>query len=166
MSLLNFIFKVYNENITGNRELILQDTTTTIVRHRKYVSIGLIIGLGLYSCWPCYDFLFNGNLTLVSPMLIPFVDPTILVGYLTLTAVNIFAAAWAMTGTYAFSCLFLLYVGVYDGLVSLIEDDFNMFDSMWERKDAFIISKRKDAFRNIMMELMDLARYDCSRFFE
>lgn len=69
-------------------------------------------------------------------------------------------ACWAIIGSFAASCLFLLYVDSYDGMLSLIEDDFKVFDSMWERKGQSMIRKRKLAFRNIMMELMDLARYE------
>lgn len=158
MSLLNFIFQVYEKNATGIRENILSDTTKKIARHLKFVFAGIFFGLFVYAFYPCYDFLFNGNLTLVSPMRLPFVDNTTLDGYLILSSVNIVAAFWAVFGTYAFSCLFLSYVDVYDGMVSLIEDDFHSFDSMWKTENQLIINKRILTFRNIMLELMDLAR--------
>lgn len=156
MSLLNFIYKTYTKKSLGIRDSILRDAIKTIYRHCRYVLLGMFNALSIYSCYPFYDFVFNGNLTLVSALLAPFVDPNTLTGYLILTVYNIVLAAWAVVFTYAFSCLFLTFVDVYAGLVSLVEYDFKLFDSMWETKEQFIRQKRKMAFRNIMMQLMDL----------
>lgn len=160
MTSINFVFKVYHVNISGIREQILSDTATTIYLHCRNALFAMILGLGIYACYPTYDFLFNGNLTLVSPMLIPFVNQHTVEGYLILTFVNVIAAGYATFGTYAFNCFILIYVDVCDGLVSLIEYDFKVFDSMCEFKsEIIIVNKRTLAFRNIMLELMDLARY-------
>lgn len=157
MSLIKFILKVYTENRSGFRELILARTVKRITRHFKILFTGLVFGVGLYSCYPCYDFIFNGNLTLVSPLIMPHVNEENLTGYLILTVMNIVAVVWnVFLCTYAVSCLFLTYVDVYAGLVSLIEEDFRMFDDMCKNKAD--TNKRKLAFRNITMELMDLAR--------
>lgn len=158
MSITKFIYKVFNDNVSGNRELILTNTTKIIATHCNYVLAGIVFGLGVFACYPFYDFCFNGRLTLVSPMIMPFVDETTLTGYLILTFVNVFPATLAVFGTYTFSCVFLTFVDFYDGLVSLVEDDFRYFDQMWKQKDPCNLMKRKLTFRNLMMELMDLAR--------
>ncbi|XP_037040414.1 uncharacterized protein LOC119077335 [Bradysia coprophila] len=158
MSLLDFILKVYEVNVTGNREWILANSGKRIFYHFNCVMVGTMAGAGLYSFWPCYDFLVNGNLTTVSPLVIPFVNDEQLRGYLIATALNIGLAVFHVFGTYAMNCLFIVYVDVYDELVSLIEDDFKMFDAMSEMKVND--SKRQLAFRNIIRELMDLARYN------
>lgn len=155
---MKFIENVCNVNASGNRQLILKEATATVAGHCKVVFGGIVFGLALYSCWPCYDFLINGNYTLVSPLLMPFVDETTFKGYLILTLWNIFAASLAVCGTYSFSCGFLTYVDVYDGLLSLIEDDFKLFDAMCEKKRQST-ADISNVFRNIMMEVMDLARY-------
>lgn len=145
-------------NTSGNRGQILKNMTVTIVRHCKMVFGGIWFGLGVYACWPCYDFFINGNYTLVSPLLMPFVDETSLNGYLILMLVNIYTGGIAGCGTYTYSCLFLTYVDVYDGLLSLIEYDFELFDRMHNNKKRQLTTNRSGLFRNIMMELMDLAR--------
>ncbi|XP_037037213.1 odorant receptor 67d-like [Bradysia coprophila] len=157
--LMKFIENVCDINQSGYREIILRNTTATVVRHCKFVFGGIVSGLALYSCWPCYDFFINGNYTLVSPLRMPFVDETTFKGYLILTFVNIFAASVAVFGTYTYSCIFLSYVDVYDGLLSLVVDDFGLFDRMHDKRSQF----RPECaciFRNTMVELMDMARFN------
>lgn len=158
MSLLNFIFKVFNENVNGTRQLILVDTVKTISRHCKLSFFVVAFGLLVYGFYPFYNFYFNGNLTLICPMVLPFVDKNTLRGYLILTSEKIFNGAWAVLFTFGFSCVFLVCVDVYDGLVSLVEYDFKEIDFLWEKKEPFICEKRKLAFKNIMTELEDLLR--------
>lgn len=156
MSLVNFIFKIFRENTSGNRTFILCNIVDRLILHCKCVCAGVIFGLTLYVFYPCYDFLINGNLTLVAPMYLPFVDHTTIDGYLLVTATNIFIASWGVLGNFTFSCLFLLCVDVYDGLVSLVEDDLRLFNFLCEKNDETTKSKRRDAFKKILMELMDL----------
>nr|QGW45432.1 odorant receptor 59 [Bradysia odoriphaga] len=158
MSLLNFILKVYKVNVTGNREWILANSGKTISYHFKCVIAGSVAGAGLYSFWPCYDFLVNGNLTKVSPLIIPFLNDEQLKGYLIATIINIAHVVFHILGTFAMTCVFIVYVDVYDDLVSLIEDDFKLFDAMCEK--GVNDSERQLVFRNIIRELMDLARYN------
>ncbi len=158
MSLLNFLFKVYNENdVLGVRGRILEDTLKNISRHCRYVLGGVFFGNGLYSVYPFYDFVFNGNLTLVSPLFFPFVDHTTLKGYFVSTFCNIVLATYVIIMSYGFSCLFLTYVDVFSGLVSIIEHDLEEFDCMVETNR--LCECHKDTFRNILAEMMDLARY-------
>lgn len=163
-SLLKFIFKVFDENIaTGTRASILIETTTTIRRHCKLVFITVMVALAAYSCWPFYDVIVNRNMTLISPIEMPFVDGKTLVGYLILMAFNVYITVVVIAFSFCFNFLFVLLVDVYGGLISLLEEDLKVFDSMWEEKaDPSITEKRKATFRNILMKLMDLARYDNS----
>ncbi|XP_037024325.1 uncharacterized protein LOC119066138 [Bradysia coprophila] len=157
-SLVAFIIDVFHRNKTGLRERMLFNTTQTIFQHFKVVRAAMSVGITLYSCYPLYDFFFRGNLTKVSPIMFPYLDDQVLQGYLISCALNIVWVGWSLTGVYAVSCMFLLYVDVYDALVSLVEDDLNAFDAMWETK-CVDIKGRKLAFRNIVMEFMDIARY-------
>lgn len=156
-SLFHFSFKLFERNSSGNRSNILSDTVDKIFYHYKLVFAGMLMGLGLYSCYPCYDLLFNGNWTLVAPLYLPFADHETLSGYILQTATVIFVTMWQIIGSYIFSCRFLLYVDVSDGMVCMVVEDFRVFDCMCEKNDPTTTSKRRVFFRNILMELMDLA---------
>lgn len=158
MSLLNFLVKVYSENVAGPRERILSNTLATLSRQRIYIILVILSGMTVYSLYPCYDFLINGNLTLVSPLIIPYVDTTTLWGYFISTVSNVVCIAWSIAFQSSFSISLLVYVEVYSALVSFIEVDLKNFDNMWEIKEQGIINKRKLAFRNILIQLMDLSR--------
>lgn len=157
MSLLNAIFNVYDANVSGVREQILKGTCKTILKHCRYVFFGIIFGVILYFFYPCYDFTVNGKLTPISPLKFLFIDDQTYVGLFFSTILNVFLVTQNLFGTFALNCTFLIYIDAYDGMVSLVEDDFKMFDRMWEGKGQQIA--HKVAFRNILIELMDLARY-------
>ncbi|XP_037025376.1 odorant receptor 67d-like [Bradysia coprophila] len=149
---------VYHRNATGLKERMLFNTTQTIFQHFKAVRAAIFAGMTLFSCLPIYDIFFRRILTKLSPMMFPYLDDQVLQGYLISCVLNIVWAGWSYIGIYGVSCMFLLYVHVYDALVSLVEDDLNAFDATWETK-CVDIKRRKFAFKNIMLKFMDIARY-------
>lgn len=159
MSLLNTICSIYKENASGIRNQILMGTCKGIFIHCKLVAFGIVFGFSLYFFYPTYNVIVTGNFTPISPLKIIFIknDQTY-IGFFFSTIVNIFLVAQNVFGTFALNCIFLAYVDVYDGMVSLVEDDFEMFDRLWDEKGQNIADKRKRTFRNIIIELMDLAR--------
>ncbi len=159
MSLLKFQFKIFKTNVLGNRELILEDTVQRTRRHCKYVLAGTLLGLTAYSFYPLYDCIINGNLTLISPLQVPFVDSKSVGGFLFLQVLNVCVVLWSHIFSFTFNCVLLSFVDAYDGLVYLMEDDFKTFDIMWEIKGRFTEKERQTVFRNLTMELIDLAQY-------
>lgn len=121
----------------------------------------MFIALVLYSVYPLYDFLFNGNLTLVCPLHLPLVDDTQLKGYLieSSVSVSIFVSACGVMHNYTFSLLFVVFVDVYYGMVYMMKDDLREFDTLCEINKQHTIPQRRAMFRNITLEAMDLARY-------
>ncbi|XP_037026580.1 putative odorant receptor 83c [Bradysia coprophila] len=158
MSVLKFIFKVFKTNSSGPRERILMDITKKIHYHLKINILGFVAGFFCYSAYPFYDCIFNGQLTLPSPVLVPGVNPNHLRGFFITNLVNMVIMLFCITICIATSSLFFVFVDAYYGLVSLIEHDFETFDKMCAQEAS---SRTKDVyFRNIMMGLMDLARFN------
>jgi len=156
MSLVDFIYVLANQNTDERRERIMLDTTKTIFYHFKLVVAGFSCGAAVYSLYPVYDYFFNGNLTPVSPMIFPFADDGTMRSYWIAMVCNFASPWWNIFGAVATSCIFMTFVDVYGGLVLLIENDLKKFDAMWTRKCNKKL--RAAVFRNIMMEIMDLAR--------
>lgn len=157
MSLVDFIFKLVNQNNEGQRQRILLDTASTIFYHFKLVIGGLFLGVAVYMCYPFYDYFFNGKLTPISPLIFPFANDGSTRSFLIGSMCNFVPPAWNIIGVAAVSCIFMTFVDVYASLVSLIDDDFHKFDDLWTRQHQDV-NQRKVVFRNIMMEIMDLAR--------
>lgn len=155
-----FIEQVYDSNNDGSKERadVLAENANRIACHCKYVLIGTFLGLALYSAYPCYDVLLNRQLTVVSPLATPLFDDSSLLGSIILTMINTITAGVAVVGNFTFSCVFLTIVNFYEALLSLVEDDFRTFDKMWQKKNQFDDRIRAHAFKNIMKQLMDMAR--------
>ncbi|KAG4079239.1 hypothetical protein HA402_006962 [Bradysia odoriphaga] len=157
MSVVRFIYKVFKSNTSGQRERILSRVTKTINYHMAINVSSFLAGYVFYSAFPLYDYIFNGKLTLVSPLLVPLIDWTNLRGYFITTGFNVFAVSYCLTVCIAVSSLFFAFVDAYDGMVSLIEKDFGAFSDICEKKQCSMAYDT--AFRNIMIQLMDLARF-------
>nr|QGW45376.1 odorant receptor 3 [Bradysia odoriphaga] len=157
MSVVQYVFKVFNSNTTGPRGHILMGVTKLFNYHLLLNFSSFLAGYAIYSTFPLYDYFFYGRLTLVSPLLVPKIDPENLRGYFITTSFNVFLVSYCLNICLAVSSLFFLLVDTYGGLVSLVEHDLNEFDDMCERKES---TGRRDAkMRNTMMELMDIARF-------
>ena len=156
MSLVDFIYDLAKKNTEGERERILIDVTKTIFYHCKLVLLGNLGGASVYMFYPIYDYLINGKLTPMSPLIFPFAMDGSLRSYWIGMFCNIVPPAWNVLGIAATSCYFMMCVDVYGGLILLIENDFKKFDGMWTKRCN---KKLRDAvFRNIMMSVMDLTR--------
>lgn len=141
-------------------EQILSETTAMINYHTA-INIGsFCAGLSFFLVVPGYEYFVHGNLMLVSPMLVPFVDSTQIKGYIITTFYNLFAVSVCICICVAVSSLFFALVDSYDGLVSLIEYDFGVFDDLCEENTE---TSHVELFRNIIMKLMDLTRYGKQR---
>lgn len=151
--------KLFERNCSGTRGQILSKTVDKISLHFKTVTAGMLAGLSLYSFYPFYDFIFNGNFTSVCPVHWPFTDHTKLQGYLIESTVGVYMATLGAIHNYAFSLLLFLYINVYDGMVSLMEYDFKEFDTMCEINKHSTIRRRRALFTNLTLKAMDLARY-------
>lgn len=157
LSLANFIYEVANKNTEGNKHLILLETTKRIFHYFKHIIFGKFFGVSVYLFYPFYDYVVNGNLTPVSPLIFPFAADGTGRSFLISTICNLFAPGWNLFGTTAISCIFLTFVELYGTLVAFIEDDFHTLDAMW-RINNKNIAERRATFRNILMEIMDVAR--------
>ncbi|XP_037026631.1 uncharacterized protein LOC119067637 [Bradysia coprophila] len=159
MSLVQYIYKVLKCEASAQRERIFMNVTKNIYYHLEINVSGIFAGLVFYSAFPCYEFFFNGKLTLVSPMLLPYVNPNHIRGYLITSAYNIFVVTFSLTISIATSSLFFAFVDAYNGLVCLLEHDFGTFDVMCTKNES---RRTYDVtFRNLMMKLMDLVRFSC-----
>nr|QGW45435.1 odorant receptor 62 [Bradysia odoriphaga] len=156
-SLVDFTFELFNKNTTGLRDRILFKTTEIIFRHFRLLLFAWSSAMISYSLFPVYDFAIRGNFAAVSPIIFPYIDDTVLRGYLISVALNIFWMAWSIGGNYGVSCMFLLTLDIYDGLVTLIESDLKEFDAICDLKSVDL-NRQKAIFRNIMIEFMDIAR--------
>lgn len=157
MSMVRFIFKVIKSNTSGPRQRILMNMTSDIYFHFKLNISGFCAGVFFFTSPALYESIFNKNLTLVSPMEVPFIDPTKVWGYCMTTAFNVFGLLFLFTVTVASSSLFFVSVDAYNCMVSLIELDVGTFDVMCQNKKAS--NKTCDAtFRVLMVRLMDLSR--------
>ncbi|XP_037036520.1 uncharacterized protein LOC119074480 [Bradysia coprophila] len=156
MSAVGYMFQVLNSNSTGPRQQIFVDVITKLKYHFK-INIGLIVGgISFYVAFPCYNYIFNGILTVISPLWLPIINSNNLRGYLVNTCYNVFFASFGCSICVAISCLLLVFVDIYDGLVSLVELDFASFDDLCEKMER---GKMYDfRFKNLLMELTDLAR--------
>nr|QGW45429.1 odorant receptor 56 [Bradysia odoriphaga] len=165
MSVVGYMFDVLKSNATGPRQQIFVDVITKIKYHFK-INIGLIVGgISFYVAFPCYNYIFNGVLTVISPLWLPIINSSTLPGYLVNTCYNVFFASFGCSICIAISCLLLVFVDIYDGLVSLVELDFATFDKIAEEMERGKVYEFR--FRNLMMELADLARlnsYMCELF--
>lgn len=157
LSLVNFIYELANKNTEGKKHLILFDATKRIFQYFKYVIGGIYLGGVVYMFYPLYDYVVNGHLTPISPLVFPFANDESIRSFLISTMFNICCPMWNSFGTVAISCLFITFVEVYGILVAFIEEDIHTFDGMW-RMGNKNIAERKAAFRNVLMEIMDLAR--------
>ncbi|XP_037030859.1 uncharacterized protein LOC119070557 [Bradysia coprophila] len=157
MSVVQFIYKVFKSNTSGPRDRILSRVTKIINYHMAINLSSFLAGYVFYSAFPLYDFIFNGKSTLVSPLLVPLIDWTNLRGYFITTGFNVFAVSYCLTVCIAVSSLFFAFVDAYDGMVSLIDKDFGAFSEMCKIKQC---GMAYDAvFQNIIIQLMDLARF-------
>ncbi|XP_037041150.1 uncharacterized protein LOC119077891 [Bradysia coprophila] len=157
MSVVEFVVKVFDSNPTGPRERILMGVAKLISYHMIINLIGFATGYAIYSAFPLYDYFFLGKLTLVSPLLLPCIDPTTVTGYIITTSFNVFLVSFCLNVCISTSALFFMLVDAYGGLVSLIEHDFSEFDEISKRKHVARNSDEK--MRNIMMQLMDVSRF-------
>nr|QGW45431.1 odorant receptor 58 [Bradysia odoriphaga] len=157
MSVVRFIYKMFKCNTSGRRERILSGVTKKMNYHLAINFFSFLAGYAFYSAFPLYDYIFNGKLTLVSPLVVPLIDWTNLRGYIITTDFNVFIVSYCLTVCIAVSSLFLAFVDAYDGMVSLIDEDFGAFSDMCNQNQC---SKANDAvFRNLLVQLMDLARF-------
>nr|QGW45374.1 odorant receptor 1 [Bradysia odoriphaga] len=156
MSVVRYVLTVFKDNKSGPRERILFGVTKMIHYHLAINFSSFLAGYLIYSFFPLYDYIYNKKLTLISPLLIPYVNAQQLRGYFITTAFNVFLGNMCLTVCICVSSLFFALVDSYDGLVSLVEHDFGEFDDMCENNEN---SKACDAkMRNTLLELMDLAR--------
>lgn len=157
MSVVDFIFVVANKNTEGKRYEILSDISKTMFYHFKLIFVGFACGAGVYSFFPVYDFIVNGNLTPISPLIFPFATDDSTRSFVIGTICNMIPPAWNIWAVSAVSCLFMTFVDVYAALILLIHNNLIEFDDMCTKKHKNI-RLRNVVFRNTMIEIMDLAR--------
>ena len=154
-SLFSCVEEICMKNPTGPRTIIINNSINNTMRLAILGIYCICISIVAFIVHPSYTFLIEGKRELIMNILMPFVDPKTLLGFLILTFIHYIYSLLSISGST--TMMFYSHVAIqnYLLLIDLFENSLDTMGSLHRRKNCTEIYKRA-FFRNIAVAFQDI----------